>query len=100
MALLDISEYLPTLNTVSNFSLPVAQEPAVSNQQIAVSGVSAQSVNFGARTTLVRLHSDVACRYQIGVSPAATATSPRLSPGISEYFAVQAGHKLAVISTT
>lgn len=72
--------------------------PAVAQQVVAVGGASAQSAAFGAGTRFIRIETDVGCRIAIGASPTAAATSLPLSAGAVEYFAVQPGHRLAVIA--
>lgn len=75
-----------------------ANTPAVANQTVAISGVSAQSAAFNSSTKLVRVHTDVACHVVVGgASPTATTSSMRLGAGQTEYFVVTAGQRLAVI---
>lgn len=100
MAIVDITEYEELAVTRRGITVMAGQEPAKVNQQIAVSGASAQSTAFGDTTRLIRVHSDVACRIAISASPVASAASMRLAAGAAEYLGVAPGLKLAVISTT
>lgn len=97
---IDITEYEQlTIDSLGRVIL-VGQEPARTNQQIVISGSSAQSSAFNDATRFVRLHSDTTCRFAIGPNPTAAATSPRLVAGVTEYLGVRPGHKIAVISST
>lgn len=85
------------------FRLPVywqaAQTPGLAKQTVAISGSSTQSAAFGQFTVLIRVHADSICSIEIGgTNPTATATSARFIAGQTEYFLVNAGDKLAVIT--
>lgn len=97
---LDVTEYKSIADERSGGKLPAAQEPAITHQQVAISGASAQSNAFHSATEFVRVHADEAVRVAFGANPTATATSMRMSAGATEYFGVRAGDKVAVISTT
>jgi hypothetical protein len=100
MAILDISEYPELARDIQTTILQAGQEPAITHQQVAVAGSTAQSSAFGSETQFVRLHSDVPCRVEFGVNPVAAATSKRLAANATEYFGVVPGQKVAVILTT
>lgn len=73
--------------------------PALAEQKVAITGVTAQSAAFNRFTKLVRLHTDVVCSISIGgTNPAATTSSARLAANQTEYFSVDPGDKVAVIS--
>jgi len=96
MATLYISEYPGyELN-----NLPVAIEPPLVEQTVAISGGSAQSAAFNTSTRLVRIHTDSICSILFGSNPTATATNKRLAANATEYFVVSPGYKVAVISNT
>lgn len=100
MPTLTISEFAgQALNSRSGLA-PVAQLPSLGSSTVAIAGVSAQSLNLQAATTLVRVATDVDCRILSGANPTALATSLPLSAGQSEYFGVPAGGalKIAVIA--
>lgn len=97
MATLSIREY-EHINVVSGGIVPVAQEPAVTKQTVAIGGGSLQSAAFNERTRFVRLYCDVACSLEFGVNPTAAANSCSMGAGQTEYFGVQPGHKVAVIT--
>lgn len=73
--------------------------PEITHQTIAITGASVLSNAFNVGTHLIRVESDATCSVQIGGnSPIATATSMRVSAGVPEYFIVQPGQRLAVIT--
>lgn len=98
---LDITEYDNMPRDGSGASIPTGLEPALVNQQVAISGVSAQSAALNSSTRFVRLHTDVACRVAFGSNPTAAGTDRRMAAGQTEYIGVRAGGlRIAVISTT
>lgn len=100
MATLFISEYADApYRGVSAAVGSVALEPAAVEQTVAIAGASAQSASFGASTSLVRIHTDVACCILFGANPTATTTKKRLAADQTEYFAVVPGQKVAVIAS-
>jgi hypothetical protein len=101
MSILYISEYteLPT----AQFSgyRPMAPEPSVIDQTIAIGGSSAASLPFSGKTNFVRIHTDSICSIQFSnASTTATATTvnKRLAINQTEYFSVTPGGTVAVIS--
>jgi len=80
--------------------LAVAKLPSVAQQTVAVGAGSLQSNAFNALTKLVRLHTDVVCSVNIGANPTASATTMRLAANSTEYFAVNPGDKVAVITNS
>ncbi len=75
--------------------------PELTHQTVAIGGSSAQSNAFSSSTQLIRVECDSICSVQIGgTNPTATATSMRMAAGVPEYFIVQPGQKIAVISNT
>lgn len=99
MAVVYISEYAD-LRYLSGY------EPAIATQTVAIGGASAQSAAFNENTNFVRVHTDAICSVLFGTNPTATATSPRMAAGQTEYFAVKnpldaaSRLKLAVITNT
>lgn len=108
MAAVYISEYsaianvsihlLGIMSAQSKTQTPAAQEPCIADQVVAISGSSTQSSEFNAQTTMIRINTDAVCSIAIGPNPTASATSKRLSANTTEYFGVQRGHKVAVIT--
>lgn len=89
-------------NTGTQFALPpAAQSPKTAENNVAISGASAASAAFNAKTLLVRVHTDAICSVEVGGSaPVATTASARMIAGQTEYFLVKPGDKLAVIANT
>lgn len=76
-----------------------AKTPGLAKQTVAIGGSSAQSAAFTSSTTLIRIESDATCSVEIGTpNPTATATSMRVAAGVPEYFVVNPGDKIAVIT--
>ena len=69
-------------------------------QTVAIGGSSAQSSAFNVTTNLIRVHVDAICSINIGSNPTATTTTARLAANQTEYFTVNPGDKLAVITNT
>jgi hypothetical protein len=79
----------------------VGMEPAIQNQQVVIGAGSNASGEISAHAKFVRLHTDAACRYAVGVAPVATAASPRLAANGTEFIGLLAPNlKIAVISAT
>lgn len=72
--------------------------PPISEQTVVIGGASAASAAFNPETKLIRVHADVACSISFGTDPTATTGSARLAANSTEYFAVNSGLKIAVIS--
>jgi hypothetical protein len=99
MAAAYISEYVtvgvPGPDGVS-FQAPV--EPAIAEQLVAISGSSTQSAAFNSQTRMIRVNVDSVASLAFGLNPTATTSIKRLSAGQTEYFCVNGGSKVAVIS--
>lgn len=73
----------------------------VTGNNVAIGGASALSAAFGTNTQVIRIEADATCSVKIGgVAPVATAADMRIAAGVPEYFAVNPGDKLAVITNT
>lgn len=85
-------------------SIPVtryqaAVAPGITKQTVAIGGSSTQSSAFNTLTRLIRVHADAICSIEIGTTnPTATTSSMRFVAGQTEYFLVNSGDKLAVIT--
>lgn len=75
--------------------------PKQAAQTVAIGGSSTQSAAFGSSTNGIRVHADAICSVEIGgKNPAATTSSQRMAANQTEYFQVNPGDKLAVITNT
>jgi hypothetical protein len=95
MATLYIAEF-ETLGVGGN----LAPMPPVTEQTRSLSGSSAQSSAFNAKTRYVRLTTDAICSIAFGANPTATTSNMRFPANHAEYFAVQPGDKLAAITNS
>ena len=81
--------------------LNVSREPPLAEQTVAIGGGSVQCSNaFHASTRVIRVHTDAICSVAIGGNPTATANTRRLAANQTEYFGVEGGQKIAVITNT
>jgi len=99
MAKVFITEHVRPTMYVGNL-LPVPSHPPLAEQVVAIGGASAQSAAFNAKTQMICVHADAICSISIGANPTATVDTRRLAANSTEYFEVQPGHKLAVITNT
>lgn len=99
MAVIDITQFARVARDSQNNVLPTGRFPAAT-VQVAIGAGSVQSAAFGDDAAFIRVHTDAACRIDVGANPTASAVSPRMAANATEYFGVIAGHKLAVITST
>ena len=79
----------------------VSREPPRAEQVVAIGGTSVQCSNaFQAGTRVIRVHTDAICSVAIGNDPTATANTRRMAANTTEYFGVDGGQKIAVITNT
>lgn len=97
MAKLYITEFSSTI-LMHGRGGTAGQYPAVAEQTLAIGGASNSSAAFNANTTIIRVHTDLACSIEIGVSPVATTDTARMATNQTEYFGVSPGQQLAVIA--
>lgn len=83
---------------VSRGGVPIGKAPGILQQTVAIAGGSAQSAKFNAATNYIRVHVDAICSINIGTNPTATTSTARLAQNQTEYFGVNPGDQLAVIS--
>lgn len=83
----------------------IAQGPAIKTETVAI-GAEAKSTAFDRNCHVIRLHVDAICSFAI-VSPdtsgnyaAATTSSKRIAADQTEYFGVNPGDKISIISNT
>ncbi len=65
---------------------------------ISIGGGSVSSTPFATNTSLIRVHTDAICSVIVGTAPTATTGNARMAANQTEYFAVQAGQQISVIS--
>jgi hypothetical protein len=97
MAVLYISEYGYGALEAAGSTIPAGKEPVITNQVIAIGGVSAVSAPFNSATKFVRLHSDEVCSVRFGMTPVASLTDARMAANQTEFFGVFPGLSVAVI---
>lgn len=100
MAVLYISEFSNGASVIGTALVAMMPQPSITDQTVAISGSSAQSAAFNARTRAVLLSADAICSIAFGANPTATATNLRLPANTIIAFAVVPGQKVAVISNT
>jgi hypothetical protein len=97
MATLYITEY-ERIPVGAGGSIAMGAEPAQAYQTVAIGAGTTQSAAFGPTTQYIRAHCDAVCSVAFGTNPTATAVLTRLAANQTEYFSVQPGHRVAVIS--
>ena len=98
MAQLNVTEHNP-LGYSGNDSVPALPMPPVAEQQLTISGSSAESAAFTGG--LLRLHTDTACRVKVANSGTVTAVATTafvMSANSAVVIDVVVGAKLAVIA--
>lgn len=111
MAVLYITELDTLGNPNEGGNAQIARMAPIAEQTLAIGGSSAASSAFNKQTRFVRLETDTTCAIAFGNAPTAqtasgTATgssatgTARLFQNTVEYFAVNPGDKVAVISTS
>lgn len=101
MATLYVSEFGAIAPGGSGGPAQVVCGPALASQTVAIGGSSTASASaFGNGTRLIRVHTDAVCSIAIGTSPTAAATAMRMAADTTEYFGVNPGEKIAVITNT
>jgi len=100
MATLYIAEFAGLAASQGPLPAPLVQLPPVAEQTVTI-GTEQDSAAFSANTRIIRVHADAVCSIKAGSgNPAAATTNMRLNAGQTEYFAVNPGDKLSVISNT
>lgn len=92
--------YVAEFATLGSSGAQVVMATPLAEQVVAIGGSSASSARFGGATRFIRVHTDSVCSILVGASPTATTTQMRLSADQTEYFGVQPGDKIAVITNT
>lgn len=89
---------LPRIFTGS--PLPVVELPPLATQKLTNGATSVQSSAFNAATRMIGVHTDAIVSIAVGVNPTATTSDKRMAAGMTEYFFVEAGQRIAVINNT
>lgn len=99
MATAYITEFVDTPNYDN---LPVAKWSAgvVEQTPVTVSGSSAQSAAFGAKTRYILFSCDGIVSWTMGSNPTATTSKMRFAADTIYHIGVQAGDKIAFITNT
>lgn len=102
MAVFYISEFQQGISSIGTTEAQIRPQPSLVDQIVAIGGASVQSSAFNAATRCVRITADATCSFVFGPQATATATTTnaRLAAGQTEFFAVQPGHVVAVITNT
>lgn len=101
MANVTIREYADIAVTYSKY-VQAGAEPAITDQVITTSGVSAQSAAFDTNTRIVAIATPAtAVAVLFGLNPTALiTTSMRLAANGVYFFGVKPGHKVAAIDVS
>lgn len=96
-----ITEYASLASDTFDSRIAAAQEPALAEQQLTISGSSAASAAFNARTSFVMLHAQEATCLKWGTAPTAVTTAQRMGAGETRFVGVPvgAGYKVAGIAS-
>jgi hypothetical protein len=90
---------LPKGKSVDSTSLPKF-EAAVATHVVTYTTTQAATANFNAATRFVRIHVFDDSYFELGNMVTAVAgTSPSISGGTVEYFAVEGGSRAAFVAT-
>lgn len=88
---LTVVEYAGLVPQQLGSVIPIPMEPPLAEQQVDFSGGVAQSSAFNAKTRIIRICGDSACRVLVGTNPTATTTSGRLAAGSTDYRGIPEG---------
>lgn len=87
MPTLYIAEYAKMMEG-SNHPQMVDEASFLVNNNISLSGSSAQSNALNVNTRAVRLHADAICSFRSGLNPTATTADKRMVAGATEYMGI------------
>lgn len=96
MSVLYITEFTGLGRDGNGVWTDFAAQLPLAEQEITLSGTTAQSSALNASTSLVRLHTDVICSVIFGTNPTATTAKMRMAAGQTEYFTVPPGQGVKV----
>lgn len=96
-----ITEYYKMGEDSHGTGVSAGLEPNVAEQQLTISGTSAQAAVFNASTSFIMVHTTEACCIQIAINPTAVNNRHRLAAGETRFYALaDTGLRLAGITTT
>jgi hypothetical protein len=98
MAKVYIAEF-ETMPNVPGGGAQIAPLPPIAEQTVNIT-TETDSNAFNVNTHFIRVHADAICSIAAGAAPTASTSTLRLAADQTEYFAVQPGHKLSVITNT
>jgi hypothetical protein len=99
-ATLYISEFSSGVTLVGTTQSQILPQPCLTDQTVALSGVSAQSAAFNAKTHFVSLICDEGCSIAIGANPTASTSNFLLQHGVQVIFGVAPGQIVAAITNS
>jgi hypothetical protein len=100
MAKVYITEYNHIVHLLEG-TTPIAAEPALVDQApVTTTGASAQAAAFNLNTKLIRVHTDGIISFNVGSNPTASTNNRRMAANSTEYFGVQGGQTIALITNT
>lgn len=100
MATLYISEFKGMAISELGHQVSAPMSPPVTEQKVAIAGVSAQSSALSSNTRYVMVHTDAICSLAFGSDPTAVTTAHRMGANETRFYGVVPGSKIAVISNT
>jgi len=95
-----ITEYERQPLDVQGNPLATGQEPALAEQLVAASGVSAQSAVFNSSTSFIMVHTTEIVCLAFGLNPTAVNNRHRMAANETRFYGVKGGNRLAVITGT
>jgi len=99
MSNLSITEYHSFGRGPSGVAMGIGHSNPVALQDLTFTSTSVPSAAFNASTNLVRVSADASARILFGSAPTALASASILLPsGTVEFFEVEPGEKVAVIT--
>lgn len=90
--------YITEFRYIGDRGVQAAECPPLADQTVSIGGGSLQSAAFNDGTKFIRVHTDTNCSVLVGANPTATTGKLRIAAGQTEYFSVQGGQKIAVIT--
>lgn len=101
MAKLYVTEFADVVRPPNSASPPFGALQSLATDQAPITfSTSTQSAAFAATTRFIRIHTDSICSIAYGSNPTATTANFRMAAGQTEYFGVNPGDKIAVISNS
>jgi hypothetical protein len=88
MARLYIKQYATLASDGNGATIPVGQEPAISESTVDIELTANQSGLIDANCNYVRLYADAACHLAFGENPTATTDQHPLGAGGMEYVGI------------